>query len=112
MDSVKRKLIIFDSYIEGSVKDSERARREQSRLIELREIILETKLPKNMEAFWSSAQNKTNLQQLLKTWLQQDGCLQFYAPCLVLSALVIDGEIDGCKVIKKKKGNLSEGYSI
>ncbi|KAG1675185.1 hypothetical protein GQR58_014808 [Nymphon striatum] len=60
---------VFDTYVEGSIKDCERARRSTCRLIDLNTINSETKLPVSMDAFWASPSNKTKLQQLLRETL-------------------------------------------
>lgn len=57
--------LVFDSYIEMSVKDSERQRREKKPPIELHYINKETPLPVEMERFWPSITNKTKLESLL-----------------------------------------------
>ena len=57
---------VFDTYIEGSVKDSERARRSSCRPIDLNTIASETKLPVSMDTFWASSGNKIKLQELLR----------------------------------------------
>ena len=60
---------IFDSYTEGSVKDSERLRRTQKPPVLYSNITLESKLPRDMDSFWPSAANKAKLEQLMKGWL-------------------------------------------
>jgi len=51
---------VFDSYIEGSVKDSERLRRTQKTPVLYSNIALESKLARDMDSFWPSAANKAN----------------------------------------------------
>ena len=60
---------VFDTYIENSVKDSERGRRSRSRAIEMGSLACATPLPVDMDSFWSSSNNKTKLQQLLREQL-------------------------------------------
>ena len=104
---------LFDSYLEGSVKDSERTRREKSKPIELHEITMETKFPKDLERFWPSGKNKTKLQKQLKTFiLEKKGFQMFSAPYLVLGALHIDGKLDSCSTIEKTTGLFSSLSSI
>lgn len=62
----KRVDFIFDTYIEGSVKDSERTRRCSSSPIDLYGIGTGTQLPVTMDAFWASSANKSKLQKLLQ----------------------------------------------
>ena len=57
--------LVFDSYVEMSIKDSERKRRQTIAPIELNMINLETPLPVEMNRFWSSGHNKQKLQMLL-----------------------------------------------
>ena len=57
--------LMFDSYMEMSIKDSERKRRQTIAPIELNMINLETPLPVEMNRFWSSGHNKQKLQMLL-----------------------------------------------
>jgi hypothetical protein len=58
---------VFGSYIEGSVKDSERSRRATVSAIEISAINVDTPLPICMDTFWTSGSNKTKLQKLLRT---------------------------------------------
>ena len=57
---------IFDTYIEGSVKGSERSRRCGCSPIDLYVIATETQLPVTMDAFWASSANKSKLQKLIR----------------------------------------------
>ena len=52
---------VFDTYIliDNSVKDSERSRHSQSRVIEIISLAHATSRPIDMESFWSSSNNKT-----------------------------------------------------
>ncbi|KAG1682452.1 Solute carrier family 22 member 2 [Nymphon striatum] len=61
--------LIFDSYIDKSIKDSERGRRQTVAPIELNMINQETPLPVEMERFWSSNKNKEKLQLLLHEYV-------------------------------------------
>ena len=60
---------VFDSYLEGSIKDSERERRSKCRAIDLNYINFTTPLPVDLDAFWASNSNKCKLQELLSKWL-------------------------------------------
>ena len=55
----------FDLYLEKSVKDSERKRREKNAPIELQDNRRKTPLPVDMDRFWPSRNNKLKLQSLL-----------------------------------------------
>ena len=56
---------VFDSYLTGSVKDSERQRRAKTRPIEISSISNDTPLPVQMDTFWASGTNKVKLQSFL-----------------------------------------------
>jgi len=60
---------IFDSYIEGSVKDSETLRRTQKTPVLYSNIALESKLARDVGSFWPSAANKVKLEQLINGYL-------------------------------------------
>ena len=53
---------VFDTYVEGSVKDSERQRRLSCSPIDLNVICEEAPLPVSMESLWASFANKSKLQ--------------------------------------------------
>ena len=57
--------LVFDSYVEGSIKDSERNRRQDKAPIEMNYIHSDTPLTIEMDRFWSSSNNKLKLQMLL-----------------------------------------------
>ena len=57
--------LVFDSYIDSSIKDSERMRRAKKTPIDLHTIERHTPLPKEMDRFWASSKNKSGLQSLL-----------------------------------------------
>ena len=62
---------VFDCYVEGSVKDNERQRRMSKTPIVLSDITNDTRLPKDMDSFWPSADNKVKLEVLLRNWLKE-----------------------------------------
>ncbi len=102
---------VFDSYIEGSVKDSERSRRESSKPIEINQITQATRLPKDLMTFWPSGNNKTKLQKLLKEWLADeahDG--MFKNIKVVLSGMVGNDLSDRCIAVKRKTGFFRESH--
>ena len=57
--------LVFDSYLEKSVKDSERKRRSTVSPTELNIINKDTPLPVETNRFWASGNNKLKLQMLL-----------------------------------------------
>ena len=58
--------LVFDSYKEGSVKDTERNRRSTMKPIEISMIAEDTPLRVNMNTFWASVSNKAKLQMFLR----------------------------------------------
>ena len=54
--------LVFDSYKEGSVKDTERSRRSTIKPIEISMIAEDTPLRVNMDTFRASVSNKAKLQ--------------------------------------------------
>ena len=60
---------VFDTCIDASVKDSERARRCNCCPIDLNNVSPETPLPVTMESFWASSMNKAKLQLLLRKYI-------------------------------------------
>ena len=57
--------LVFDSYKEGSVKDTKRSR-STMKPIEISMIAEDTPLPVNMDTFWASVSNKAKLQMFLR----------------------------------------------
>ena len=57
---------VFYSYMNDSVKDSERIRRCNCSPVDLNQVSAETKLPVVMDAFLGSTTNKIKLQNLLR----------------------------------------------
>ena len=57
--------LIFDSYLDRSLKDSEQRRREKKSAIELHDVSRETPLPREMDRFWPSSANKIKLEALI-----------------------------------------------
>ena len=81
---------IFDSYIEGSVKDSERLRRTQKTPVLYSNIALESKLARDMDSFWPSAANKVKLEQLIEGYLMDHFTAHPDDLLIVLSRIVGD----------------------
>lgn len=88
---------VFDSYIEGSVKDSERQRRTLRPPIEYSNLNPETKLPKEMNSVWASSGNKARLEELLTRFLI-DQC-----PTRVPGVEIVVSQIEGSTVSTKKR---------
>ena len=60
---------VYDTYIERSIKDSERERRCKCSPINLNEVLPETPLLVTTEAFWASSMNKAKTQGLLRSFI-------------------------------------------
>ncbi len=69
--------MVFDTYIQGSVKDSERSRRCKANSIEVNNIAHDTLLPVEMTTFWSSLNNKDKLQKFIRCCIltRGSGCI-------------------------------------
>ena len=62
--------IVFDIYLENSVKQQERDRRGKSKATEAIITNVKQALPVDIEAFWCSSNNKMLLQQRFIDWIQ------------------------------------------
>ena len=60
--------IIYDSYIESSLKACERDRRSEKDTLEIMNIKLQSPIPVQVERFWSSDQNKESIQALSRNY--------------------------------------------
>ena len=76
---------MFDTYAEGSIKDSERVRRTAQRAIDILNISEDTVLSVKMNTFWSSLSNKTKLQLFVRTLIIVKGTGIFPDTRLILS---------------------------
>ena len=72
--------LVFYSYAEGSIKDSERIRHQDKAPIEMNNIHYDTPLPIEMDRFWPSSNNKLKLQMLLYTQAIKHGIETFHSP--------------------------------
>ena len=54
--------IVYDSYLEGSIKESERRHRSPVDAVEVVNMKLSSPIPVELERFWASAKNKENMQ--------------------------------------------------
>lgn len=98
--------LVFDSYVEGSIKDSERNRRQDKAPIEMNYIQYDTPLPIEMDRFWTSSNNKLKLQMLLHTLAIKHGLEVPSAVYVVASCF--SGESDGVKCKGVIGGNSAE----
>lgn len=90
--SVHELHIIFDSYIEQSVKEGERLRRaDNTGTVELASIRTDTRVPVQISKFWASCENKTKLQELARNLLS-DLSKAVEIP-IIASGVVIDKQI-------------------
>ena len=60
--------IIYDSYIESSLKACEKDRRSEKDPLEIMNIKLQSPIPVQVERFWSSDQNKESIQALSRNY--------------------------------------------
>ena len=85
---------VFDTYLEGSVKDSERLRRQEDMPIEINNLTSETPLPVKMPAFWGSSANKTKFQNELRDVISHSAQNMLPLGEVVLSATGIAGKTE------------------
>ena len=95
--------LVFDSYNEGSVKDTERSRRSTVTPIEISIVAEDTPLPVNMDTFWASISNKAKLQALLRKFVIENAenmCpeveLVFSGFCAQSMSLPCQSQKEGC----------------
>ena len=96
--------VVYDSYLEGSVKESLRIRRAKVQPIEIINLSMESSMPIDMETFWASPSNKEHLQVISRDFFLKKA-VQGYN--IILSGYVTDG--DGVfSAIEVKNGNVSD----
>lgn len=61
--------VVFDLYLENSIKEDERHRRSKAQPIETNIATPKQQLPVWKERFWSSSSNKIKLQQAFIVWM-------------------------------------------
>ena len=83
--------LVFDTYCEGPVKDSERSRRNTTLAVEISAIDTETLFPADMTSFWGSNSNKEKLQMLIRNAIMPDPT-QLSTTKIFLSGIGIDEE--------------------
>ena len=64
--------LVFDTYVEGSVKDSERLRRNSMTTVDIGIIEDETLFPLEIDSFWGSTSNKQKLQLYIHNTIVSD----------------------------------------
>ena len=94
---------VFDLYSDGhSVKDSERMRRVSKKSVELSTIKPYTAIPKDMDTFWSSNQNKSLLEKLIHSHIKSNMPAGNPYPS-VLGQVTNEGEYSHCVSIQHLK---------
>ena len=82
--------IVFDSYVENSIKELTReSRSNDAEPVEYVNILLESPPPVEVDKFWASSKNKEELQILSREFFQEKA--QEKNRTIVLSGYVIDG---------------------
>ena len=98
--------LVFDSYVEGSIKYLARNRRQDKAYIEINYIDYDTPSPVEIDIFWSSSNNKLKLQILLHTQVIQRG---IETPSTVhVVASCFSGGSDGSTWKRVMDGNSAE----
>jgi hypothetical protein len=85
-----------DTYLEGSVKDSERAKRCSCSPIDLNVMCEDTPLPVTMDAFWVSSTNKDKVQGLLRSYILANPKTM---TDVVISGMGLSSEVEPCRAI-------------
>ncbi len=99
---------VFDTYLEGSVKDSERLRRLNDIPIEINNLTSATPLPVKMSTFWGSSANKTKLQTVLRCVIEENAMDILPQGEIVLSGTGIEGKTEIQPCMSVKNGNMTE----
>ena len=88
--NAKRIEVIYDSYLERSIKESERLHRCEVQPIDVINLTLESTMPVELESFWGSATNKYQLQTISREYFTKKSleCNQD----IILSGYVTDAE--------------------
>ena len=92
--------IVFDSYVENSIKELTRESRSNDvEPVEYVNILLESPPPVEVDRFWASSKNKEELQILSREFFQEKA--QEKNRTIVLSGYVTDGEgMQDCVMLK------------
>ena len=89
--------LVFDSYKEGSVKDTERSRRSTMKPIEISMIAEDTPLPVNMDTFWASVSNKAKLQMFLRNGMIKNAANMYTEVEIVFSCFTAQNMLLPCQ---------------
>ena len=79
--------IVFDSYVELSLKECERNRRTTVDPIDIIGMTTDTLIPQQTDKFWASTTNKQNLQGLVEVVANR------YNETILLSSVIVENEI-------------------
>ena len=91
--------VVYDSYVESSIKECERKRRSTCQPLEYLNLQLCSDVPTQADRFWASTSNKEKLQQLSRQYLAQTA--QSSGTDLILSGVLMnDGTLKDCIRIK------------
>lgn len=92
--------VIFDSYLESSVKGGERTRRAAGiGAIDMANKGPDVPIPRQMDKFWPSPSNKTGLQRLTRAIAYEQ---QSHLP-IILSGCIVDDEIVSAELIDQER---------
>ena len=89
--------LVFDSYKEGSVKDTERSRRSTMKPIEISMIAEDTPLPVNMDTFWASVSNTVKLQMYLRNGIIENAANMYPEVEIVFSCFSAQNMLLSCQ---------------
>ena len=67
--------VVYDSYLQNSIKESERAHRSETTPIGVVDLGLESVIPVDLKSFWSSASKKHQLQLASRKFFQNKSFL-------------------------------------
>lgn len=97
--------IVFDSYLELSVKECERIRRmSTSGTIDLSCIQNSTPIPVQLDRFWSSTSNKMNLQMLTRKNIADTSVNTEYP--IIASGIIVNEELVPAEIYTKGTGHI------
>ena len=94
-------VVVFDSYIEDSIKESTRASRSNDvEPIEYVNLLLESPSPVELERFWAFSKNKEELQILSREFFKQKAEETNLTLVLSVDMLLMEEE---CKIVSCSK---------
>ena len=101
--------IVFDSYIEYSVKGGERTRRALGiEAIDMAVIGPDVPIPQQIDKFWPSPSNKTKLQSLTRALATEQ---QLQIP-IVISGCVVNDEVVPAELISPERSSDDSSPSV